>query len=361
LGKLYGFNPSVALSGVTDVENEIRHLKAAGANAQRYTVSWKALQPTASAPPLPDEGGKPPGLLESQGGYLARLDRLYLGLVANGMRPVIALLGAPAWATEYARCDLLDDRCRRAAAASALPPSRANLGHWQRFAAAMAGRYPTAAIEPWNEPNIKPFWHPSDRMPDPAHMASMQCAAYEGIKRLPSPTTVLSPGFAGFATPRADGSPAFEDYLEGIYARGLRRCMDGLSVHLYPANSSNLGAGSALAIQFDTVRRVRARHGDATRIWVTETGSSSFPNTSEHRWGITEAEQADLNRRLYNKLTSMDDVHAVMFHTLRNPVEKYAGRYSDPGMHYGFVREDWTPKPVWCDFVGRAGHSWPGC
>ena len=353
-GKLFGFSPSLFMGDVVSAKSEVRYLRAVGANAQRFTISWKGLQPNAAFTPLPDNG-RPLGQLEDKGRYLARIDRLYLQLVKFRIRPIITLLGAPGWAAVSPdQCPLGQALCPPGPEGSAVPPHPSRLGEWRRFATAVAARYPRAVIEPWNEPNLVPFWHSKESGPDAALMARMQCAAYEGIKSLPGTRTVLSPGLGAHADTRPDGSPAFSDYIEQLYRGGLRECMDGLSVHMYPANDTDLGKGSPFAQQFDILRAARERHGDTSRIWVTETGSTSYPDSEQHGRGLTETAQASLNRRLYDTMMRMRDVKAVLFHMLRNPQEDYRGRELDPGLHYGFLRADWTAKPSWCVFVRRA-------
>ena len=358
-GKLFGFN-SQLYAWATTPQREVSYELALHANAQRIGASWNAMQPTPSSPPLPDEGGKPVGALNNKTGDLGRLDGIYLELVNHGMKPVIMLGDAPVWASDYANCRLLDSACRRGAASSHLPPAAAHLSDWQRFVAAVVRRYPQAAIQPWNEPNLTPFW--GDQTPNSARMASMQCAAFQGAKGVNQATIVLSPALAVFAAPRDDGSPSFQSYLSALYGRNLRGCMNDLSLNLYPANVLDLGAGSPLAQEFQLVRQTRATYGDASPIWITETGSTSFPNHGDERWGISEAQQADLNLRLYSKMMTMGDVHAVLFHSLRNaPTRAWVGQWTEPGYNYGFLREDFSPKPVFCAFAARAGTTYSGC
>jgi len=358
-GKVFGFS-SQLYSWATTAQQEVSYELVVHANAQRIGVNWNGMQPTPASPPLPDEGGKPVGGLTNQASSLAQVDQIYLELLRHSMRPVITLGDAPVWASDYANCRPLDTACRNAAKAGHLPPGGAHIGDWQRFVTAVARRYPQAVIQPWNEPNITPFW--GYQTPDPARMSVVQCAAYNGVKGVSSSITVLSPAMAVFVGDRGDGSPPFESYLDALYARSLRSCMDNLSLNFYPANVMQLGAGSPLAQGFVQVRRARQTNGDASPIWITETGSTSFPNHGDEQWGLTEAQQADLNLRLYNKLETMGDIHAVLFHSLRNaPTRAWVGRWQEPGYNYGFLREDFSPKPVFCAFAARAGSAYPGC
>jgi hypothetical protein len=148
-----------------------------------------------------------------------------------------------------------------------------------------------------------------------------------------------------------------------MYQQGLRGCMDNLAVHMYPANMTPLGADSPFAKIWQLVRELRTEFGDATPIYVTETGTMSdagFATTNPRP--LTENEQSDVNQRLYNRMATMSDVKAVIFHTLRNgPVPGLRGKTSTPDYHFGFLREDWSPKPVFCAFVAKAGKTFAGC
>jgi hypothetical protein len=56
----------------------------------------------------------------------------------------------------------------------------------------------------------------------------------------------------------------------------------------------------------------------------------------------------------------MSDIQAVSFHTLRdNPFNNQP--QSSLEYWYGFLRPDWTPKPVYCYFATASGHTYTGC
>jgi len=347
----FGFNSQLAI-GLTTPEQEVGLGRVLRSTLQRYPVAWGALQPTAGSPVLPSTG--------SAKGYLTNLDELYAELVSQGMTPVLTFLRAPLWATDYDDCGTLDRACKRGTKWSNQHPNWAHVGAFARFVGAIAARYPGAVIEPWNEPNIKPFWRPD--APNPRLYTAMQCAAYDAVKRLPTPNFVTSAGLGAHSRPRADDSPFFGDYLETVYSAGIRSCMDALNVHVYGANVMDLGAGSPFAEEWAIIRAARARHGDTTKIWVTETGTTTVPDSIWVDWGVTEAEQAQRNAGIYNRLATMDDVAAIAFHTLRDaPNEHQTGNQDDPGYHYGFLRADYSPKPVFCEFARKASSAFPGC
>jgi hypothetical protein len=357
-GKALGFNTALFSwdSGVP-AAREVEWQRALGATLQRYAIHWRGMQRDPGEPPLPDEGGKPVGQLSHQDSGLARLDAIYLELVAQGMTPVIVVFDAPPWATPYASCGLLDLACHQARNSPFLHPDRAHLPDWARFVAAVAARYPRAAIEPWNEPNLKAFWKPDQ--PSGRALAELQCAAYHAVKALPQPNAVISAGITAMTerNPPPDGSPTYERYMEDAYSAGLAGCMDALSVHTYPGNHPRLGEGSMLAAGFAAIRDLRARHGDTSRIWVTETGTSSYQAAllGGGDQPLTEAQQADVNTRLLNRLATMPDVDVVVFHTLRNrSLPQQAGTPQDPETNFGFRRENGSAKPVFCAFALKA-------
>ncbi len=361
-GKRFGFNTQLYLfSGGVPAALEAQSGANVKAAVQRYTVMWKFLQPRPGDAPLPDGGLAIGELPESN--PLHDHDAMYQELVQRGMTPVLTLLGAPPWATDHGSCAAVDRRCQAVAQSNFLFPNRAHLPQWQAFVAALAKRYPKAVIEPWNEPNVRFFWQPTP--PDAEHMARLQCAAYRAVKALPSPNKVIAPGFAGIT--RADasnGNVAYDRYAGTMYRHGLKGCMDNLSVHIYADNKRHIGQGSGFAYRFKVVRDVRRQYGDSSPIWITETGSSSYQGGDGR--GISEAEQAEVNKRIYNKLMTMSDVEVAIFHSLRNrptpnmPTGPEAGG-SNPQYNFGFLREDMTPKPVYCAFALKAEEGAAGC
>jgi hypothetical protein len=357
-GKLFGFNTGL-FGEETTAEAEVALERNVGANAQRYAIHWRAWQPSQSSPPIPNLG-HPLGQMPPNN-LVWEHDEIYLELTQHNMTPILVMADAPPWATKYASCFILDLACMNKRNSPRLYPDAAHIADWKRFVAAVAARYPKAVIEPWNEPNVNTFW--ASDPPDAVHMAKLQCAAYQSVKALTSPNKVISPGLALVTRPRA-GATIYQDYVKGLYANGLRGCMDGLSVHPYSANVMDIGAGSPFAEYWSAIRDGRTAVGDTSPIWVTETGSMSDAGwvTSSDVPLLNEAQQSDLNQRLYNRMITMPDVKLVGFHTLRNaPTPEQRGNTSDPAYHFGFIRENWEVKPVFCAFVAKAGKTHPRC
>jgi polysaccharide biosynthesis protein PslG len=325
-GRLFGFNTQAFLRGMAPSQ-EVSLAKQLGSQVQRFGVSWHNIQLNATDPPLGVPGNS----------ALANVAAMYDALLAQQppMKPIMVISGAPDWAGPPPS-DPSKPWSRH--------PDAAHVDEYRDFVAALAARFPAAVIEPWNEPNLIPFWDPA---PDPALMASMQCAAYHAVKALPSPNTVISPGFWFGTAP--SGTP-YTSYVGSMYAdpaNGLKGCMDALNVHPYPGQTIQLGANTSFANKWEEVRNLRALYADTSPIWVTEVGTFS------ELTGFTEVSQCRANKFLYNKLMTMADVRMVLFHTL---VEKVNSSQQGKDT-YGFfklVNNTQTLKPVGLEFKAKA-------
>lgn len=346
-GKVFGFNASLYLSGQSTPEEELDAARAAGANIHRLPVSWAWLQPTPETPlPAPEQTADP-------NTAAGQIDRFYVAALARGIKPVFITYWAPRWATRYARCGLLDFGCQSIANSKhKLVPEPAYLDEYENFVAAVKTRWPRAIIESWNEPDL--YWgDPSYKgsrafSASPEYFKEIQCAAYRGSKRVNADVVVA----AGWSMLRG------AEYVRRVYAAGGDSCWDVANVHAYPDGQTDFGPNSALAYVMDKLRQFRQAYGDTSPILVTETGYTTTGGDP-----VSEATQADATRRLYNRFVTMPDTLGVVFHTLRDaPLDEYP--YNDWRSReygYGFLRGDWTAKPVYCDFVAAAGNSNSRC
>lgn len=360
-GKLFGFNtglsswnwpPPAPHSGIT-IEQEAQLIRNVGGNAQRLGIQWSRAEPAR-------------GQLDVS--TLAWADAMEAELRANGMRAIIVAWEAPRWATDL--CPVNDLVCL-AEQQQFLPPKEKDISAYASFLAWVAQRYPEAAIETWNEPNIKFFWK-ANPWPNAARMARMQCAAYDAIKAANPTTTVLAPGLAYVSTPYTLGATSYPylEFMRSLYQQMGRVCRDALSVHLYTGTSID-GPDSEAAKAFRLIRNLRAQYGDTTPIWITETGATtSGPHGGDHgHTRRTPEQQRDINRAAVNEYLSTPDVGAVIIHTLRDrPIWIYDNP-NDPnnGIQYGFgLLYDGEgpappPKPAYCHFAWVVGTAYPGC
>ena len=344
-GKQFGFNGSLALTGVATPEEELGAARTAGATAHRMPVPWRAMQRTPGAPPVPEP---------ADGNSVGVVDAFYAAALERGIRPVFITGWAPVWATKYRSCPLLDLACHSMARSehTNLVPDRPFLDEYERYVHAVKSRWPQALIESWNEPNL--WWqHPAFRgsrafAASPEHFAQIQCAAYRGSKAV-NGDAVLAAGW---------GWHRFSEYIGRVYAAGGKDCWDLANVHIYPARKMEFGSNTWLARLLYELRTLRSRYRDTDPIWVTEIG---WTTSGDRFYRVSPSEQADATRRAYNRLVTMPDVAAVFFHTLRDAP---APNYQDPDNEqygFGFLREDWSPKPAYCHFAAQAGNQPAGC
>lgn len=339
-GLLFGFNESPSVDGLGSPALE-QLAATAGANARRFTVDWRAVEPIRNQW---DEGG--------WGYYL----RAYEAIVAAEMQPVISFGFAPQWARESGAPQACSDffACR-------FPPSRAMDGEWRRFAAEVARRFPRAVLEVWNEPNLSIFWRSG---PDPERLAELQALAFDEIRAVDPAIVVLAGGLAINQAPGHPVAPVtpgdipLREFLDRAYSAqpSIAGHMDAISFHPYPYGL-HLGAGSVFADSFADVRAVTTAHGDTGRpLWVTETGIAS-----EGSFAVSEEEQADLISRLVRRLATMPDVKAILLHRLLPPPTEGPGSTERGYALLRAISAAPEPKPAYCTLAALAGTEYERC
>jgi hypothetical protein len=361
-GKGWGFNLGYQPDGDTAATSSLAALTAVGANLLRDGIPWQAFGGTSPSEPVTPEMLTPLGQAPA-GSSLVHWDREYLDLTGHGITPIFILSNAPLWASTLHNCQgllysLLNPNQCRNLDGEILYPDPQFYPQWRQWIATMAARYPKAVIEGPNEPYLA--WKANQSNPgtapnavDPSTAGDIQCQLFQAVRSVGGQTVLsMSMGDA--------------DYERGFIARA-HGCYDGLSFHAYPyarvGSDTYFGQGSGLAQEFADARAARSGAGDTAPIWVTETGYSYVPGSNTATTASWETTYADASRRLYNRLNTMSDVGAVMFHTLRDDPGPYAPA-NDPSSteyHFGFFNKDWTGKPSGCGFTLRHGATWQGC
>ena len=310
--RFFGFNDNAPLTHDLTVDQDARLLAKSGANSARITLDWTWVE-------------------QSEGTLnLSLYDPIYHAWLSRGIRPVFIITGSPQWAWPpwWTWPDL--NYCFSGGPCHVAPdPSKD--GEWAHFAAAVAARYPrAAAIEVWNEPNLRTFFATG---PDPVRYTQLLRLAYTAIKRVNPSMTVLGGSLASvFGDERSTDAWSAMPFLNAIYANGAAGLMDGLSIHAYPHDH---GAADVLG----TVNDARQATGGKMPLWVTEVGASTTG-------GWTDASQAALLRLTVAGLMRAADVVAVYVHTLIDPQAIPA---SDPEHGYGVLRSATDPKPAFCN------------
>ena len=198
-------------------------------------------------------------LEQSQGVYtehlIVDLERRVAALKARGIKVLVVVHRAPAWAT--------------AQRSPIAPPASA-----QTFAAFMrtlAQRLPAVdAWELWNEQDGAEFWLGG---PDPAAYAALLKATYPAIKSVQPGDTVVTGGTVGNNM----------DFVQALYDHGAQGSFDAVGVHTDTACLTNGPdvhyrdeRGRVGRYTFSAYREVHAvmsAHGDGAKpIWMTELG-----------------------------------------------------------------------------------------
>jgi polysaccharide biosynthesis protein PslG len=277
-----------------------------GASVGRIYVSWGAME-------------------QQRGSYhWANIDLAYWTMIASGLRPVLNVVGAPAWARP---AGVTCTGCQ-------YPPAPAYDGAWQQFLRLLAARYNGAmAIEIWNEPNLANFFAPKA---DPVRYTSLLRQAHGAIKSVAPQIAVVSGGLAGTGmAPRngmADGA-----FLTAMYRAGAKGAMDAIGHHPYPASHPLV---HDMNVTVQRVRDARNAARDNKPIWVTEVGlSTATANLAGHDF-VSEAEQASALQTMYCSLAAMPDVPvALVFRFADTGVNNWDGML---GIH----RADGSAKPA---------------
>jgi hypothetical protein len=291
---------------------------AAGARWLRVDINWAQIQ----------DGGP------SSYNWSA-VDAVVHAARSRGMSVLGTILYTPSWAG--------------ATAITAPAPAA-----YATFAATAARHYEALgvnAFEIWNEPNTSAFWH----SPDPGAYTGILKAAYPAIKAVDPAATVITAGTAPSPTDGTNYSPV--DFLSGIYASGGQGFFDAVGAHPYcapdyPGNTDSWSAWYQMYGTPTSMRSVMAAHGDsAKKIWATEYGA---PTGGPAGAGVvTPAVQAAMVTRAYQVWST---------YTWGGPLFLYQGR--DQGTsastdqdHYGFVNNDFTPKPSYLAYQALTAAS----
>jgi hypothetical protein len=312
--------PGVNVNGVPTPQN-VDDVIASGSKYARYFVLWSDVEP--------NRGAFDGLLLSTYQDQFARLN-------AAGVKPVVVIMGAPAWANGSS------DRL--------VPPH--NAADFGAFTGTFAGRLrgKVAAYEIWNEPDEVAFWHGG--APDVGKYVALLKASHAAIK-------AADPAALVIAGPTTGNNYS---WISGLYGNGAQGSFDAVAVHTDTAcldrgpdffyrEDGKIGQYSFLG--YKTVHDVMAAHGDGdTPIWMTELGWSSTTKTcTRGAWagkkpaGVGEDNQAVYLKQAYHCLTFDPYVQVALWFNLQDltPADDELNRY-------GLLRYDHSQKPAWGAF-----------
>lgn len=294
-------------------------LQAAGVRWVRLDIAWADFQPQAG---------------QFGGGKTTTIDTVVNELSARGMKILLLIYWAPAWATGTANKNGVPRNPEDYALACAWAAQR-----W-------AGK--VHAIELWNEPDLDTFL--ADQ--SPATWTRLVKAAYPKIKAaVPSMTVV-----AGAA------SAMKMDFYRTAYGSGLAGSYDVLGVHSYQGDASAPpDAYDKNYLQYYTanlpnVTALMAANGDAgKKLWITEYGWSVRTNDATTKvWekGVTADTQATNLIAMQAYVAQWPAVAATFWY---NDWNKATGNPFQDG--FGLLNRDLTRKPAWYAMRCAAGGS----
>lgn len=209
------------------------------------------------------------------------------------------------------RVDRVPDWARDCCSDTA-PPREDRLDDWARFLTEMArrGRGRVHAYEIWNEPNLNYEW--GYQRPDPARFTRMLQRAYPAIKAGDPNAIVVTGGLSTTGNDRNDDVARSDtEYLQAMYAAGVRGFFDALGNHpygfAYEPEIDPVSVNGRAFRRAEQLHAVMLANGDSRPMWATEFGWVLDPgqfgascNLGEHDWTRQpERVQADYLVRAY--------------------------------------------------------------
>lgn len=317
--------PGINIGYVEASRGQVERAARTGADYARLFVLWSDFQPSGPGQSI-------------AGSRLAEYDAAVRRLRAAKVKPILVVVGAPAWANGSS------DRL--------VPPAEPS--GYARFAGALARHFRgrVVAYEIWNEEDEAVFWHAPV---DPARYAGLLRASYSAVRDGDPAAKVL----VGPLTGNNYG------FLAALYGAGIRGHFDAVAVHTDTAcldrgperfyRDPGGAVGRFTFLGYRSVHAVMAAHGDGAKpIWMTELGWSSTSGATCERgaWaglkpsGVSAAAQAGHLRAAFHCLARDRYVQVAAWFTLQDD----PAQDPDELRHYGLLDARGAPKPAWSAF-----------
>ena len=304
----------------------------AGATTARLPVSWAKVESRAPV----RRGNATVHTYE-----WARVVGVYREMLAAGIRPVVLVFGAPAWARPpgWRR----PGTCQARGKPCAYLPAVRHLPDWRRFVEELVRRVPELlALEVWNEPNLPRFFAPR---PSPPLYARLLQLAHSAGQATGTHAPILAGGLAPTAGGVTDAIPPAR-FLADVYRLAGKASFGGIATHPYPHGPPWV---ASMTRNLDQLRRVRARFGDQrTPLWITEVGVGGKPGP-RLPGSVDLARQGPILAHMYRSIQGKD-VRAFLIYSLRD-IPKEGPKYEP----FGVVRANLQPKPAYCYLARELG------
>jgi beta-xylosidase len=297
------FEPAIA-------RKQVERLKALDLNWVRLGLHWMLMEPKE-------------GQFE-----LEAIDRMMAMVKEAGLRNVTYVVGTPRFASTVAKGDKYEQYFDK------FPPKDPVL-YAQRMAL-LAKRYPQVDVwQVWNEPNLLGFWAPK---PDPEAYGRLLLASVQGLRATVPAKPIAMAGMAYFSE-MAPGNGLMIQKMGELGAFNLDLI---IAYHPYTASAEGSEADPR-----DFVKRVVPAHqwlrsAKVKQIWATEWGWSSYDGPKEEQPIVGEQGQADHVLRRLALMAALDYDRIFLF-TLSDLDKRATAR----DQHYGLLRENGDPKPVY--------------
>lgn len=281
-----------------DMVRELTELQSLDANAVRVDLDWRTLEYK--------------GRGEYEASYLARIDSMLAEAATRGIKVIAILATTPPWASE-------------GKAWNDAPTNASDYGAACKFLAARYG-VELAAIEVWNEPEIKEDLIGTSDLP--LTYTHMTQACFSGAREGNAEVPVIT------------GSLSYADttFLNQLYADGIAGSYDGISIHPYAdqAAPENTSVTHSFKRGIETLHEDQLAHNDSTPEWVTEYGWY----TGTASGAVSEQTQAEYIQRSWKVLGGLSYVKAATLYQLRD----LGTEASNPEDNFGLLRADFSAR-----------------
>ncbi len=313
-GQRFGFNDGGITHPVLPRDTFLAQLRDSRATLHRVNINWHGWEYTRG---------------QYSSAFWNRPDRDYQDELDQGVRQIITLLGTPPWAlTDKGRGSSSPDgawHCDGTRTSTCIaPPDVRDPGirdEWMKWVRAVVERYPqAAAIEVWNEPNIRWSWFQDQ---DPDLYALMVKYAGEAAHSVNPSMPVLVGSMGPYLGPSSTDLTDYAYMLYRVYQIAGPSSFDAIGWHAYACNrSSDAFYHDNVAMHLNVVRGVKEHFGDDARpLWLTETGGpTGSPQSGACASSFTEQQQrealTDVLSWAATEQAQRHDLPVVLVHSL---------------------------------------------
>jgi hypothetical protein len=313
---------------------ELEDQRAAGVRLLRQLFDWALIEPT-------------------QGDYdWAATDSFVASAAREDMKVLPVVLWSPTWASS----------CTGAANPKRCPP--ADYADFGDFVAVLIGRYgpsgsfwddnptvpkrPIVAWQLWNEPALPAYWGGA---PSAQQYVDMLTTVVPIIRAADPGAEIVGAGIPDSTLP---GAIPMSTYVSGMYAAGVKGLIDDMAIHIYDDDPTG-----AIDLVEQTRATMNANGDNDTGLWISEWGWAS--SGKKNRFVTTLEGQAANVDALMGELVARHTelgLRALTEYFWHDGSEQ--SNTSDTwDKHLGLVYLDYSHKPAYTAFQGRAIHTTP--